>query len=90
MLNGATISRVYYGHPAGKEEHKVAPLIANLDFAALLADRAFDIDGLRAELGKRGALTVIPPKSNRKVPIACDFAVYGWNHLTENVFLFKS
>lgn len=64
----------------------VTPLSANRDFAAPLADKAFEIDWLRAELDKRGALAVIPPQSNRKTPIACDFAMSGWRHLIENFF----
>jgi len=61
-----------------------APLIQDLDFAALLADRAFDMDWLRAELDARGATAVIPPKANRAGHISCDFAMYGWRHLVEN------
>ena len=53
---------------------------------ALLADRAFDLDWLRAELDARGATAVIPPKANRVGHIACDFAMYGWRHLVENFF----
>ncbi|HJU16656.1 MAG TPA: IS5 family transposase [Stellaceae bacterium] len=64
----------------------VLPLIRDLDFAALLADKAFDIDWLRVELDQRGALAVIPPKSNRKHPITCDFDMYRWRHLVENFF----
>jgi transposase len=64
----------------------VAPLIQDLDFAALLADKAFDIDWLRAELDERGATAVIPPKANRTQPIPCDFHMYGWRHLVENFF----
>ena len=64
----------------------VAPLIQNLDFAALLADKAFDIDWLRAELDERGATAVIPPKANRTQPISCDFHMYRWRHLVENFF----
>jgi len=64
----------------------VAPLIADLDCAALLADKAFDVDWLRAELDKRGVQAVIPPKANRKQPIACDFHMYRWRHLIENFF----
>jgi transposase len=64
----------------------VAPLIQDLDFAALLADRAFDMDWLRAELDERGATAVIPPKANRAGPIACDFHMYRWRHLVENFF----
>ena len=62
------------------------PLIAGLDFEALLADKAFDNDWLRAELDRREALAVIPPKANRKRPIACDFDMYRWRHLVENFF----
>jgi len=62
------------------------PLIRDLDFAALLADKAFDIDWLRVELDQRGALAVIPPKSNHKHPITCAFDMYRWRHLVENFF----
>ena len=63
-----------------------APLIQDLDFAALLADRAFDLDWLRADLDARGATAVIPPKANRAGHIPYDFAMYGWRHLVENFF----
>jgi transposase len=64
----------------------VAPLIADIAFAALLADKAFDLNWLRAELEERGALAVIPPKANRVQPISCDFHMYRWRHLVENFF----
>lgn len=64
----------------------VEPLISDLEFGALLADKAFDGDGLRAELDRRGAMAVIPPEANRKRPSACDFDVYEWRHLVENFF----
>ena len=64
----------------------VAPLITGLDFDALLADKAFDINWIRAELDERGAIAVIPPKADRVRPIACDFAMYKWRHLVENFF----
>jgi hypothetical protein len=38
----------------------VAPLIAGVDFDALLADKAFDADWLLAELDQRGTVAVIP------------------------------
>jgi len=43
----------------------VAPLLRDLDFSALLADKAFDSDVIRADLAERGAVAVIPPKANR-------------------------
>ena len=64
----------------------VEPLIAGVDFEALLGDKAFDIDWIRAELDDRGATAVIPPKADRARVIACDFAVYKWRHLVENFF----
>ncbi len=64
----------------------VAPLIAGVSFDALLGDKAFDADWLRADLGERGAVAVIPPKSNRKVIIDYDKAMYRWRHLVENYF----
>ena len=41
----------------------VAPLIEGIAFGALLGDKAFDTNWLRAELDERGAATVIPPKA---------------------------
>jgi transposase len=64
----------------------VAPLIEGVSFDALLADKAFDADWLRADLDDRGAVAVMPPKSNRKVVIEYDKAMYRWRHLVENYF----
>ena len=64
----------------------VAPLIRDVPFDALLADKAFDVDWLRAELNQRGASAVIPPKANRKQQIAYDKDMYRWRHLVENYF----
>ena len=44
----------------------VAPLIQEVHFDALLGDKAFDVDWLRAELDQRGITAVIP--SNRHSP----------------------
>jgi len=64
----------------------VPPLIDGIDFGALLGDRAFDMDWLRAELDARGAAAVIRPKSNRKTAIDYDKEMYRWRHLIENCF----
>ena len=50
----------------------VPPLIEGVAFGALLGDKAFDVDWLRAELDARGAAAVIPPRAGRKALIACD------------------
>ena len=64
----------------------VAPLLTDLDFSALLADKAFDSDAIRADLDDRGAAAVIPPKANRITSIPGDFEMYKWRHLVENFF----
>ena len=64
----------------------VPPLIEGVAFGALLGDKAFDVDWLRAELDARGAAAVIPPKAGRKALIACDRAMHRWRHLAENYF----
>src|SRR5512133_2937555 len=64
----------------------VRPLIEGVAFGALLGDKAFDADWLRADLDDRGAAAVIPPKVNRKTIISFDRDMYGWRHLIENTF----
>ena len=59
----------------------VPPLIEGLDFNALLGDKAFDVDWIRAELDVRGAATVIPPRATRKGHFDFDRAMCGWRHL---------
>ena len=62
------------------------PLITGLDFQALLADKGFDNNWLRANLNNRGALAVIPSKADRAGPIPYDHEMYKWRHLIENFF----
>jgi transposase len=64
----------------------VPPLVEDIAFGALLGDKAFDADWLRADLDTRGAAAVIPPKANRKNGIAFDRHMYRWRHLIENYF----
>ncbi len=64
----------------------VAPLIHDVSFAALPADKAFDADWLLQDLDERGATAVIPPKSNRKGQRDDDTHMYKWRHLIENYF----
>jgi transposase len=64
----------------------VAPLITDIEFAALIADKAFDNNALRTELIERSALAVIPSKGDRKVSIPHDVEMYKWRHLVENCF----
>ena len=65
---------------------EVAPLIQGKEFAALLADKAFDADWLLLELEERGSVAVIPPRRNRKEQRAYDKEAYKKRHLVENFF----
>ncbi len=53
---------------------------------ALLADKAYDTDAIRADLKRRGIKAVIPPKSNRKVMIRYNKRLYRERNCIERVF----
>ena len=52
----------------------------------MLADKGYDSDDVRASLLLGGILPVIPPKANRKEPIACDFHAYKDRNRVERMF----
>ena len=64
----------------------VEPLLQDMTLGALIADKAFDNDGLRTDLNERGVDAVIPPKANRTATIPYDQEMYKWRHLVENFF----
>ncbi|WP_455271045.1 IS5 family transposase [Rhizobium herbae] len=73
--------------PGQRHDSIAAPdLIDGIDMQALLADKGFDNNHLRDLLQETETKVVIPPKADRKQPIACDFAMYRWRHLIENFF----
>jgi transposase len=53
---------------------------------ALIGDKGYDSDGLRAELVKRGARPVIPNKSNRVVIHRFDKRAYKGRNVIERCF----
>jgi transposase len=62
------------------------PLLENADPGALIGDKAYDADSLIVTLNQRSITPVIPPKANRKVKRACDFALYRERNLVERFF----
>ena len=64
----------------------VAPLIDEIDFGGLIADKAFDVNWIVEELERRGAEIVISQHPNRVAPREIDTEVYKWRHLIENFF----
>src|SRR4029077_8825674 len=59
----------------------VAPLIQDLEFGALIADKAFDSNALIADLDARGAKVVISQRPRRASPRLIDLDIYKWRHL---------
>ncbi len=52
----------------------------------LLADKGYDGDAVRENLLFHGILPVIPPRSNRSQPIACNFLRYRDRNRIERMF----
>ena len=71
------------------QDHDLAcaePLIENADPDALIADKAYDADRFVEVLTQREITPVIPPKADRKIQRACDFALYCERNLVERFF----
>jgi transposase len=56
------------------------------DPTAMLADKGYDSDAIRADLEKRGVDPVIPTKSNRKIQRAISKAAYAMRNRIERFF----
>ena len=64
----------------------VEPLIRNIEFSGLIADKAFDSDWIIETLNERGAKIVISQHPRRNAPLQIDAETYKWRHLMENFF----
>ena len=53
---------------------------------ALLADKAYDSNAIRAYIERRGGIAVIPPRANRKEAIEYSSAIGKARHEIENFF----
>jgi transposase len=64
----------------------VSPLIENIEFDGLIADKAFDANWIIENLNERGARAVISQHPRRAEPLKIDEEIYKWRHLIENFF----
>jgi transposase len=64
----------------------VAPLLRDVEFGGLIADKAFDAAWIIEELDARGAQVVISPHPRRSQRRPFDAELYKWRHLIENFF----
>jgi len=61
-------------------------LIEGFEPEAVIADKGYDADHLRKAVLENQAAPVIPSKSNRRIPIAHDKALYKERNLVERFF----
>jgi transposase len=64
----------------------VAPLIRDIEFGGLIADKAFDSDWIITDMNERGAQIVISQHPRRLRSLDIDDEIYKWRHLIENFF----
>jgi len=64
----------------------VTGLLSNLKSGAMLAERGYDADWIRAFAGEHAAWANIPPKRNRKDPICFSSYLYRARNLVERFF----
>ncbi len=64
----------------------VAPLIKDIEFGGLIADKAFDSNWIIEDMNERGAQIVISQHPRRLQPLNIDAEIYKWRHLIENFF----
>jgi len=75
--------------PGQKSDCKQAiPLIQNLRFDALIADKAYDTNHILEHLKSIGSEAVIPPKANRIIQRSYNKDLYKQRHKIENSFGF--
>jgi len=64
----------------------VAPLIEDIEFGGLIADKAFDSNWIIEDMNERRAQIVISQHPRRLQPLNIDAEIYKWRHLIENFF----
>ena len=64
----------------------VAPLIKDIEFGGLIADKAFDSNWIIEDMNERRAQIVISQHPRRVQPLKIDAEIYKWRHLIENFF----
>ena len=73
--------------PGNLQESPLLPdLIDGVSSSELIADKAYDTNGIRVLLASKGMAATIPSKSSRIVPIWHDPERYRRRHLIENYF----
>ena len=64
----------------------VPPLVEDIEFGGLIADKAFDSNWIIEDMNERKAQVVISQHPRRLQPLEIDAEIYKWRHLVENFF----
>ena len=64
----------------------LAPLIKDIEFGGLIADKAFNSNWIIEDMNNRRAKIVISQHQRRAQPLDIDRDIYKWRHLIENFF----
>lgn len=64
----------------------VEPLVKDVEFDGLIADKAFDSDTIISDLNTRGAKIIISQHARRSKPLPLDRELYKCRHRIENSF----
>jgi len=82
---GQPIRFILTGGQAGDAPQAI-PLLTGVEATHVIADKGYDSNKILAFVRQRGAVAVIPPKSNRKNPQIYDREIYKQRNLIERAF----
>lgn len=83
--SGRPVRFILTGGQAGDAPQAI-PLLTGLRAAHVIADRAYDTDGILGYVQEQGAVPVIPPTSRRRVQRDYDRGLYRERNLIERAF----
>ncbi len=82
---GQPVRFILTGGQAGDAPQAI-PLLTRVQATHVIADKGYDSDRILRFIHSQGAIAVIPPKSNRKVPQEYDRELYKRRNLIERAF----
>jgi transposase len=62
------------------------PLLEGIPAGAVLGDKGYDTDAIVSAITEAGSTAVIPPRTMRKEPRHCDYALYKERNRVERFF----
>ena len=82
---GQPMRFILTGGQAGDAPQAI-PLLTGVQATHVIADKGYDSDKILGFIHSQGAIAVIPPKSNRKIPQEYDRELYKQRNLIERAF----